>query len=411
MYQDREQIGIQFERSAAVSRIPSDGMTAVDLYAGAGGMSVGFAQAGFKIRAAAEIDKWASETFAANFPNTAVFQSPVAQLNGDFFERFQKPAAVIGGPPCQGFSISSGKRRKEWDTRNEEVFCFLRAAMRLEPAFIVMENVPEIFRFRMPDGQLLTEVVQRALGDAGYHSEFLVLNAVNFGVAQSRVRAFLFASKSTLPELAPLSNVSTHAVTAAEAITDLACVRPGEIGDDQFVPYATPAQNDYQFGLRSTSGGVYNHVPMRHTQRLVQRFADIPVGGNGVSVWEKHAPRKRGVRAEIGVQYHQNHRRINPDEPAPTMTAYMYSAFVHPFEHRNITVREAARFQGFPDDFRFYGNRTSLSNSLLRRKGLWNDIGLDQVNQVGNAVPPPLARAIAYVLVNSLEVTEERPTR
>src|SRR5690606_30708262 len=107
----------------------------------------------------------------------------------------------------------------------------------------------------------------------------------------------------------------------------------------------------------------------------------------------------RGSSTATGTKFEQNHRRMNPHAPAPTITAYMYSSCLHPYQHRNITVREAARLQSFPDAFCFTGKRTSLSNKLLERKGLVDDIGLDQFNQVGNAVPPLLAQGIASAIM------------
>lgn len=390
---------IIFENPSHASVQRDNQPTVVDLYSGAGGMSLGFEQAGFRVLASVEVDRQASETFARNFPLTAVHCSEVGSLHSEFFDCFQSVTAVVGGPPCQGFSISAAQRRKDWDPRNEEVFRFLSAAVRMNPEFIVMENVPEIHRFRLTDGSPLVARIFRQLRDALYNAEFVTINAASVGVPQARIRTFLIASKRHLSNFGTLLPRVSEPLVAADAISDLLEVQPGAIEDDQFVPYRTAPQNVYQERLRSASGGVYNHVPMRHTPRIISRFEAIPVGGNTISVWTDHAPKRRGNTDEQGVPYAQNHRRIDPESPAPTMTAYMYSTFIHPTQHRNITVREAARFQGFPDDFRFYGKRTSLSNSLLRRKGLAHEIGLDQVNQVGNAVPPPLARVIAEALL------------
>ena len=150
---------------------------------------------------------------------------------------------------------------------------------------------------------------------------------------------------------------------------------------------------------RNGADMVYNHEPMRHTARVIERFKLIPINGNTQSVPSEFRNRKRGEVNELSAKvYHQNHRRLNPDVPCKTITASFYSSFVHPFQHRNITVREAARVQGFPDSFKFLGKRTTLSKKLLEKKGIFEDIHLDQFNQVGNAVSPPVAEAIGKYL-------------
>jgi DNA (cytosine-5)-methyltransferase 1 len=376
--------------------VRSEDLSAVDLYSGAGGFSCALESLGLTVVAAVDNDKWAAETHKHNFPQTEFYLEQVSELAESFFEKHIGITAVVGGPPCQGFSVSTGKRRANWDPRNDETFRFLRAAVRLEPRLIVMENVSELTRFKMPDGSPLLAELMSILRAADYQTDVLVMNAADYGVPQRRTRTFVIGTRLGLPYFAePI----LPTVSAEEAISDLPSVEPGAVGADAFLRYSTAAQNCFQREVRCASRGVFNHVPMAHTQRVVERFRRIPVGENATAAWESHAPRRRGSIDKEGVLYHQNHRRIDPGRPAPTMSAYMYSTFIHPWEHRNITVREAARFQSFPDCFRFMGPRTSLSNSLLRRKGLHDQIGLDQVNQVGNAVPPKLASAVLGALL------------
>ena len=389
---------------------PSAGLSVVDLYAGAGGLSLGFELAGNRVLAAVERDAWAGATYAHNFPATRLYNQEVRSLEPSFFEKYRGVDVVLGGPPCQGFSIAASNRRDRADARNAEVFVFVEACVRLKPRWIVLENVPEIRRFMFKPETPLINAVNGLLEEANYVPFWFDVNAADFGVPQRRLRTILLAGRDAPPDL---QDWRTHRspetrerrkrgwVTAMEALSDLPAVSPREIEEGAFIGFDRRATNSYQRALRGDAIGIFNHVPMRHTPRLIERFKRIPVGGNELAAWEEHAPRRRGNGSERGIVYHQNHRRIDPCSPAPTITATFYSSFLHPTEHRNLTVREAARLQSFPDAFRFLGKRTTLSEKLLRRKGLTEDLGLNQFNQVGNAVPPQLARLIAQALADA----------
>lgn len=385
------------------------GASAVDLYCGAGGLSLGLEMAGVSVVAAVEQDKWACATHALNMPKVPILQQPVAALPRDFFQRYRGVDIVAGGPPCQGFSISASHRRDRGDPRNQEVFRFIEAAIKLAPRLILLENVPEITRYALGHESLVA-VVAKQLQKAGYSSQHWVVDCANFGVPQHRRRFFLIASLDRVPNLVA---ACTHAdpqrnfemppwLSVQEAIGDLPEVAAGSVPEDAWLRYPGSAECGYQSTLRSSSGGCYNHVPMRHSPRLVDRFAAIPSGGNGAEVWASHPATARGDRSREGTRFAQNHRRLVWNTPAPTITAYMYSTCLHPSQHRNITVREAARLQSFPDTFQFLGKRTTLSAKLLERKGLFDDIGVNQLNQVGNAVPPQMGKVLGGLLLESL---------
>ncbi len=372
-------------------------LRAVDLYAGAGGLSLGLKMAGFEVAAAVELDHWAALTYGKNFTQAKLLIGKVAELDETFFERYRGIDLVAGGPPCQGFSVSTGARRKSRDERNDEVFHFLNAAFRLKPRAILMENVPALGQYILEDGKLLIDEIGNLLGNNGYNWKTFVVNSYEFGVPQSRERLIMMASLDKIPDIL---EYRTHGrgldrpISTDEAIGDLPSVKPGEVAEDGYLPYYGDPENAYQRRLRSKEGIFWNHVSMRHSPRLVERFSAIPPGGNGASVWSEHPARRRGDTSVSGVRFDQNHRRISGSLPSPTITAYMYSTCLHPTQNRNLTVREAARLQSFPDSFRFWGKRTTLSAKLLEKKGLFEDMGLNQLNQVGNAVPPLLACAI-----------------
>jgi DNA (cytosine-5)-methyltransferase 1 len=142
---------------------------------------------------------------------------------------------------------------------------------------------------------------------------------------------------------------------------------------------------------------------MKHTKRMVERFRHINCGQSVLNAPKEHQARKRNGNGQLSkVSYNSNNRRLHPDRPSYTIPASFYSSFIHPFQHRNLTAREAARIQSFPDRYRFMGKRTIISRKLLERHGRTEYNHLSQYNQIGNAVPPLLAKAIAEHIQNVL---------
>jgi DNA (cytosine-5)-methyltransferase 1 len=191
-------------------------------------------------------------------------------------------------------------------------------------------------------------------------------------------------------------------ISQLKAISDLPEVIPRQNKEGDKFNYRVASENKYQENLRGASSSVQNHIPMRHTNRIIERFSHIRLDNSLDKLSIEHQPRKRGSSLEIsGKIYSQNHRRLSPDKPSKTITASFYSSFIHPYQNRNLTVREAARLQTFPDSFIFYGLRTRLSHKLLAKKGIHSEMHLDQFNQVGNAVPPKMAELLAVQLIKS----------
>ena len=384
----------------------------IDLFAGAGGMSCGFAQAGFEVPFAVEHDLWASETFAQNHPRTKLVTNNICEMKDSEFIPYRGADVVMGGPPCQGFSISASSRRRPDDPRNLLYLEFIRVVSIVLPKVVLIENVREITRFRLPDGRLLCDDIKDRLATLGYASAILTLNATWFGVPQARVRAFVLACRDQESLDRAVTNLSAMnqanldlfsegrglPISLWDAISDLPEVSPWTVAEDTPQTYASNPKNQYQKALRGRSAAVINHVPMRHTPRMVERFRHLIENSelHLSALPEDLTPRARGnPEISSGKTYDQNHRRLEPYKPSPTITASFYSSFIHPFQPRNLTVREAARIQGFPDSFVFKGKRTTLSKKLLTRKGEFGDLYLDQFNQVGNSVPPILAKNLA----------------
>ena len=378
-------------------------LTAIDVFAGAGGLSYGFEMVGFDIKLAVEKDAWAVETYAANHINKNILEADIYSLDDSFFAEYSgKVDVIMGGPPCQGFSIAASNRRKSDDRRNELYREFLRVVRIVQPKIVLIENVKEIMGYKLPDGTKIVDDIKKLIGESGYIYDFNVLNCRHYGIPQDRRRFFFLAvRKDILSEEFKLEDLMQKYVrpeiSFIEATSDLPVVRPHQYPEDAVQTYTMDAQNDFQRFLRRDSTLLYNHIPMQHTEKTVQKFIFLQ-SENSQQLPDELKPRVRGdVDTVSNASYSQNHRIIDGKKVSPTITASFYSSFIHPTQPRNITVREAARIQTFPDSFVFKGKKTTLSKKLLAKKGIFEELHLDQFNQVGNAVPPLMAEHLAQI--------------
>lgn len=379
-------------------------MKVVDLFAGAGGFGLGFKMAGHKLVASIEIDKWACETLRANASDgERVIEADIRDVNAsEFAATVGEVDILVGGPPCQGFSVAGPREKDPADPRNALFREFVRFAEHVRPRILVLENVPGLLRRHTAAGERVIDVIASSFINLGYTIHVELMNAQYFGVPQIRERLFVFGLANGLEETIPWarpteSNGGLNAfrarnplVTLWEAISDM----PAPAPNDDAVEYGTSATNVYQEFMRNRSRGVANHVAMKHSNRLIERFKRIRFGESQSDVdSDELRPRKRLPHSR-GSTYDQNNRRMYPDRPCHTLPASFYANFLHPFEHRNFTAREGARIQSFPDWYVFKGLRTTPSHALLRRENRLDEIGVCQYNQIGNAVPPLLGRAI-----------------
>ena len=260
-----------------------------------------------------------------------------------------------------------------------------------------MENVKGLLP--MQKGKVIEQIVYEFenAGESGYEVRVKVLKAVDYGVPQTRERVIIIGIRKDL-DIIPVhpSPTCTKPVTVDEAIGDLPKIEAGE-GEEK-LQYTCEPENDYQTLMRKNSPCVQNHIAMKHTKRLVERFKAIKPGQGLLDVWETHGALKRGKPSEKSeTKFSQNNNRVYGDRPAPTIAASFQSNFIHPSLNRNFTAREGARLQSFPDTFIFKGMRTKMS---------WEK-GLSQYQQIGNAVPPLMAYAIAHQLRECLETKAE----
>lgn len=378
-------------------------MTSLDLFAGAGGMTLGFKKAGIKSIGAIEVDRFAAETFAYNFPEIPIYNRDIYSFDErEIKELFSGVDIIAGGPPCQGFSVAGPSQYGIIDKRNTLIMEFFRFIKILKPAYCILENVKGILNGKMNSSQKALNTYREELAKIGYTTKVYVLQAANFGVPQYRERVLVVGclDERNIPdEIIGEFQGEENWVKVKDVFGDLPDIDAGE-GVNEMVAYKTPAQSEYQKYIRDNSTGVTNHVAMKHTKRLIDRFAQIPQGGSLLDVPAEYGQRQRnGNELDVKKRYKTNNQRLHPEKVSNIITASFQSTFVHPYLNRNLTAREGARLQSFPDTFYFCGPRTLMSKSLLKRENREDEIGLSQYNQIGNAVPPRMAEAIATAIL------------
>ncbi len=367
----------------------------IDLFAGAGGLSLGFEQAGFDIAAAVEIDPIHCATHEFNFPYSHAICASVVDLTGSEIRRRAninetEIDVVFGGPPCQGFSMI-GKRSFD-DPRNQLVFHYVRLVRELRPKYCVFENVRGLTLGK--HAQFLDEIVQ-ALRSSGYDVllPYRVLNAADFSVPQDRRRLFLIAARHGLP-LPEYPQAHDGKTTVADAISDLPDADQFEaLRDADVVAAQWPTRPKYARVLRGLEVDPSDFSYRRHFERdeltcslrtdhtelSQQRFRDTEHGKTEpISRFRKLDP--RGVC---------NTLRAGTDSARGAFTS---PRPIHPHLPRVITVREAARLHSYPDWFRFHATK-------------WHGF-----RQIGNSVPPLLGRAIALQVAVALRTSPVKPS-
>lgn len=394
----------------------------LDSFAGAGGFSLGFQLSGkYKIIGGIEYDKWAADTFKHNHKNAKVLVGDIQKYSDDeLLKAFsEKPDIILGGPPCQGYSICNRNAGDPKDPRNSLFTEFVRLGRLFNPQIMIMENVPNITKAKTGNKVLVKDIIKKELEGLGYYTYDKILIATDYGVPQIRKRFVVVASKTPLdqPFPKPTHTVDSHGPTLFsdelkrcpnlwDAISDLPDIDAREGGEE--MEYDKPAQNDYQEYLRKNSDKVYNNKAMNHSKRMVERFASMSWGHSVSDVPEHLRPLKRNGNGEISKKlYDQNNRRLFPDRPCHTIAASFYANFVHPYKNRNFTPREGARVQSFPDWFVFKGKPTVVSHKLLAREGREEEKHLCQYNQIGNAVPPLMSKAIAENIILQLKLKKQ----
>lgn len=378
-------------------------LSALDLFAGCGGLSYGLKEAGIEIVAACEIDKWAGDTFEYNHNGVHLYREDIRNISCEHWRRQYRGSVdlIVGGPPCQGFSVSGKRQYRQYLEQNSLIEEFVRVVEAVQPECVLIENVAGFKSANLRPGIKVIRYVTDALSALSYNVYVEELQASEFGVPSIRKRIFIFASKrplvrSPFPSISAISPSSPLSVTTTMAISDLPPIKARE-GIDGPQPYATSPKNQFQRQMRRSSHAVHNHVAMKHTDRLVERFSQMKPGESAYRIG-----RKTHLDREPVTVYKSNNQRLNPDAPSLCITANFQSTYVHPWLDRNLTAREAARLMTFPDHFLFKGKRTQMSSAFLKKYGRENENHLSQYNQIGNSVPPLLAQVIGKTILGAV---------
>jgi DNA (cytosine-5)-methyltransferase 1 len=343
----------------------------MDLFAGGGGLSLGAEMAGVNVAVALEKDKHAAETYAVNHPNTPVITSDIQTIENINISASHAQKILFGGPPCKGFSASNQRTRNKENPSNWLLTEFIRIRDSWKPDWVVFENVSG---FTSTENKLFLNCLMESFESNEYECTWYILNASEYGVPQRRARFFLIASKAGYSVLAP--KPSEKEITVNDALSDLPSLSNGANTD--YLKYEKKATSEYAKSLRYNLEGCTGHLVTHNADHIIERYTHISPGGNWENIPEHLMKNyKDRTRCHAGI-YH----RLDKDKSALTIGNYRKAMLIHPWENRGLSVREAARLQSFPDWYQFRGT-----------------LGAQQ-QQVGNAVPPLLAKEVFNIITN-----------
>ncbi len=367
-------------------------MKIIDLFAGCGGLSLGFIMNGHEIVKAVEYDKSIANTYKLNHPDIEVIVDDIKNVDDSCYFKEGDADVIIGGPPCQGFSMAGARIRNGFidDPRNYLFKHYFNIVRAVKPKAFVIENVKGILT--MQKGAIFNEIISsfrdsNLMNGNTYNINYKVVNCVNFGIPQKRERVILVGTldgydfdfdsvwKDTLCELVEEIPSYLDRVSVYDAIGNLP-----NTSKEGIVSNIVPVSN-YQKYLSSKNGTVFNHTSTAHSRKALERMEKIRPGENFTALNE-----------EIKSVHSGSYGRLLWSEPAQTITTRFDTPaggrFIHPVYNRTLSPREAARIQSFPDDFIFYGNKTTVCK------------------QIGNAVPPKVSYFLSRLIENILKESE-----
>lgn len=346
----------------------------IDLFCGCGGLSEGFKLAGYEIVGGVDFNEPAIKTYNKNFPNAKALCCDLLSMDKkriiEEFGDLNDVDVIIGGPPCQGFSSANRYKTEGEDPRNKLFFEFVKFVDLAKPKAIVIENVRGIVT---SNNGYAKDRIYEIFEKRGYVVNHMILSASDYGVPQRRQRNFFVMIKGGKRfDFEKLHKVDCE-VTVEDAIGELYHHEDND-SDAPFFLKEEPS-SEYRKYLRAQDNAIPNHEVRYPAEKVQHRISFVPQGGNWRDVPEELWPTDRKNR------HSSAYKRLDVKQPSCTIdTGNNHSNYFHPLYNRIPTVREAARLQSFPDDFVFVGNRS------------------EQYRQVGNAVPPLLAKAIAEEL-------------
>jgi DNA (cytosine-5)-methyltransferase 1 len=327
----------------------------IDLFSGAGGMSLGFDQVGFNNIFSIDIEPRFCETYKTNFPKHNLIQKDISKLSNEEIKSLignQIIDVIIGGPPCQGFSMAGNIGRKFIDDSRNQLFReFARIVEIVQPSYFVMENVARLFTHNK--GETKKEIIE-LFKKMNYNVDCKVVNTADFGIPQVRNRVLFIGNRISNNIVFPTKTIDKP-ISIKEAIDKLPKLKSGE------------------------KSKIPNHISMKHSEQMLEKMKYVSDGGNRNEIPELIRPKSGDVRKYI---------RYKSTEPAVCVTGDMRKIF-HYSQNRALTVRELATLQTFPLDFIFKGSTIS------------------QQQQVGNSVPPILAKEIALTIKKMMKNDEQ----
>jgi DNA (cytosine-5)-methyltransferase 1 len=390
-------------------------LKSVDLFCGAGGIAEGFRQSGFECLYGNDADGDAMETFHHNHPRAISDNRKIEEVDPSVIRRqlglrTGELDALVGGPPCQGFSINAPGRFLD-DPRNSLFQHYIRFLDEFRPKTLMFENVPGMLSLN--EGGIFEEIMSE-ISAHGYQLSAQILFAAHYGVPQERWRVIILGSREGYPPLPPLPthnalgranfrggrnmvlnplpierNFLKPAVTVAQALDDLPELEMGQ--GAEVMEYTKRPHSPFAHVMRKGSRRVFNHHAAQLSRQNIERFKHVPPGGSWRDIPHHLLP--KGMQAARRSDHTKRYGRLHPEKLSGTVMTkcdpHWGSVFLHG-QDRTLTVREAARLQSFPDTYRFLGSRVA------------------QYTQVGNAVPVLMARAVAQSLADHLLLSHNK---
>ena len=354
----------------------------IDLFAGCGGFSCGFEKAGFNIVSAVEFDKNIAKSYKNNHSNVQVIADDIKNVDNNKTFKLGSADLIIGGPPCQGFSMAGARIRNGFmdDPRNYLFKHYFNVVKIVRPKIFILENVKGILTLKK--GEIFRKI-KNIFEDPDnfdgkpYIIQYKVVKAKEYGIPQNRERVIVIGSQIdfdldreielTKKEIIKDNPSFFDKVSVWDAISNLPS--PTKDGEVEVISF----NSNYQKILKSKNKIVKNHYKTNHNKKAIERMEKIKINENFTSLNEN-----------IKSIHSGSYGRLDPNGIAPTITTRFDTPsggrFIHPFENRTLTAREAARIQSFPDDFEFYGTKSCVCK------------------QIGNAVPPKLAYFFAILI-------------
>lgn len=377
--------------------------THVDCFAGPGGFCTGLTASGFNTKVAVEYIRSCCDTYSHNHPDVHMICNDIRKVQADDILPYipdEGVDLVTSGMPCETFSTAGNSSRSFYDDRQVLFREGIRIAQICRAKLILFENVPGITSKKIDKSseKLVITLLKEELREAGYGNFVeVILDAASFGVPQHRRRFFILAAKDGTWELTvPQEETDRHTVTVQEALCGLPDVVANS--NEEQTEYLS-CESDYSLLMKNDKfwsrqnlhydRGILNHLPMKHRECTLKRFALIQQGESLKTLFEKYQGKERQNLQEQRIlpkkMFIKRNYRLVSDEPAPTVTSHCLDEFIHPDSNRALTVRECARLQSFPDSYNFTGGPYIVPHI--------NREVQDKYEQIGDAVPPLLAYA------------------